>query len=118
MCKEKGLGHFRKGFNLFRREQVWPLPLRRMACLLRPSSDCGRDDWHSVLGLGGRRIPTGTQLGKEPPLLSSGGGSCEGWDPPRTSHREGMPLPPPGALQLHHLFNWAQAGDTPLPSHR
>lgn len=22
VCKEKGLGHFRKGFNLFRREKV------------------------------------------------------------------------------------------------
>lgn len=106
LCVRKGLGHFRMGFILFRREQVWPLPLRKMACFLRPRSDCGRDGWQSVLGLGGRLSPTGTQPGKELPLLSFGGGSCEGWDP----HREGMPLPPPGALQLHYLFSWAQAG--------
>lgn len=90
VCKEKGLGHFRKGFNLFRREQVWPLPLRRMACLLRPSSDCGRDGG-SVLDLGGRCIPTGTQPGKELPLLSSGGGSCERWDPPQRRHATPSP---------------------------
>lgn len=83
LCVRKGLGHFRKGFSLFRREQVWTLPLRRMAGFLRPRSDCGRDGWQSVLGLGGRVIPTGTQPGKELPLLSSGGGSCEGWDPPQ-----------------------------------
>lgn len=91
LCVRKGLGHFRKSFSLFRREQVWTLPLRRMAGFLRPRSDCGRDGWQSVLGLGGRVIPTGTQPGKELPLLSSGGGSCEGWDPPQRTYATPAP---------------------------